>query len=251
MKVHVLQHVRFEGLGSIEPWLVERGADIRYTRFFAGDPLPDLGAVDFLVVMGGPMSVNDEAEFPWLKLEKQTIREAVARDIRVLGVCLGAQLIASAFKSRVYPNPAKEIGWFPIEGLSEGEGAFPFPAQCTVFHWHGETFDLPRGTVRLARSRGCENQAFQLNRQVIGLQFHLEMMPDGVRSIVESCRHELVPGSYIQSAREILHPSATQYRAINQLMSDVLEYLVDPRAHTAPNHESKPGLSEKESHAEG
>ena len=229
MKVHVLQHVPFESLGSIEPWLVKRGADIRYTRFFARDPLPNLHAVDLLVVMGGPMSVNDEAEFPWLRLEKQTIREAVARNIRILGVCLGAQLIASALKSRVYPNPAKEIGWFPIEGVHEGEGVFRFQSQCTVFHWHGETFDLPQGAVRLARSRGCENQAFQLNRHVIGLQFHLEMTPEGVRSIVESCRHELVPGSYIQSAKRMLHTSSRRYRAINQLMSDVLEYLLAPQ----------------------
>ena len=236
MKVHVLQHVPFEGLGSIEPWLIERGADIRYTRFFERMSLPDLDAVDLLIVMGGPMSVNDEAAFPWLKVEKRTIGEAVARDIRVLGVCLGAQLIASALKSRVYPNRLKEIGWFPIQGVHESKGAFRFPSQCTVFHWHGETFDLPGGAVRLARSLGCKNQAFQFNRHVIGLQFHLEMTADAVRSIVESCRHELLPRSpYIQSAREILGTSATRYRVINKLMSDVLEYLVDPRTTTAPN----------------
>jgi GMP synthase-like glutamine amidotransferase len=229
MKVHVLQHVAFEGIGSMEPWLTERGADIRYTRFFENDPLPDLGAVDLLIVMGGPMSVNDEADFPWLKLEKQIIREAVERDIRVLGVCLGAQLIANALRSRVYPNTVKEIGWFPIQGVHEGEGAFRFPSECTVLHWHEETFDLPRGAVRLARSVGCDNQAFQWNRHVIGLQFHLEMTADGARSIVENCRNELVTGSYIQSAREILETPATRYRAINQLMSDVLEYLVDAR----------------------
>jgi GMP synthase-like glutamine amidotransferase len=228
MKVHVLQHVSFEGIGSMEPWLTERGADIRYTRFFENDPLPDLGAVDLLVVIGGPMSVNNEADFPWLKLEKQTIREAMARDIRVLGVCLGAQLIASALRSRVYPNPVKEIGWFPIQGVHEGEGAFRFPSECTVFHWHGETFDLPRGAVWLARSLGCENQAFQWKRHVIGLQFHLEMTADGARSILENCRNELVRGSYIQSTREILETPATRYRTINQLMSDVLDYLVDP-----------------------
>ena len=217
----------------MEPWLTERGADIRYTRFFENDPLPDLGAVDLLIVMGGPMSVNDEADFPWLKLEKQTIRKAVAKDIRVLGVCLGAQLIASALKSPAYPNPVKEIGWFPIQGVHESEEAFRFPSECTVFHWHVETFDLPRGAVRLARSIGCENQAFQWKRHVIGLQFHLEMTADGARSIVQSCRNELTPGSYIQSAREILGVSAARYQAINQLMSDVLEYLVDPRANRA------------------
>ena len=144
MRVHVLQHVPFEGLGSIEPWLVQRDTEIRYTRLFERDPLPDLDAVDLLVAMGGPMSVNDEAQFSWLEPEKRTVREAIEREIRVLGICLGAQLIASALGSRVYPNAVKEIGWWPIQGGIQGtEEAFRFPSQCTVFHWHGETFDLP------------------------------------------------------------------------------------------------------------
>jgi cobyric acid synthase len=126
VKAHVLQHVPFEGLGSFEPWLTERGADIRYTRFFEGDPLPDLGAVDLLVVMGGPMSVNDEADFPWLKLEKQTIRQALARHIRVLGVCLGAQLIASALKSRCILTRLRKSDGFRFRDCTRLRGRFAF-----------------------------------------------------------------------------------------------------------------------------
>ena len=230
MRVHVLQHVPFEGLGSIEPWLAQRGTEIRYTRFFERDPLPDLDAVDLLVAMGGPMSVNDEAQFSWLEPEKRTVREAIEREIRVLGICLGAQLIARALGSRVYPNAVKEIGWLPIQGIHETEEAFRFPSQCTVFHWHGETFDLPGGAVRIARSAGCENQAFQLARHVIGLQFHLETTAAVAHGMVENCGEELVAGSYVQSATEILDVPAARYQAINGLMSDVLTYLVDRRA---------------------
>lgn len=230
MKVHVLQHVPFEGLGSIEPWLTERGGEISYTRLFEGDALPDVGQADLLVVMGGPMSVNDEAQLPWLAPEKRTMREAIAKDIPVLGVCLGAQLIANALGARVYPNPVKEIGWFPIQGVCESDAVFCFPRECTVFHWHGETFDLPDGAVRLASSAGCVNQAFQLKRNVIGLQFHLEMTPEGAHQIVENCGSEMVPGLWVQTAPEVLAASAASYLASNGLMNDVLTYLLDSRA---------------------
>ena len=108
--------------------------------------------------------MNDEVRLPWLEPEKRFVREAIERNIAVLGVCLGAQLIASALGSRVYSGPAKEIGWFPIQRAPEAEGTFRFPSECTVFHWHGETFDLPLGAARLASSAACENQAFQMKR---------------------------------------------------------------------------------------
>ncbi len=114
MKVHVLQHVPFEGLGSIDPWLASRGAEVAYTRFFQNDPLPSPGSMDLLVVMGGPMSVNDEGELAWLAPEKRFVRDAVESGVPVLGICLGAQLIASALGACVYPNRVKEIGWFPF-----------------------------------------------------------------------------------------------------------------------------------------
>ena len=227
MKVHVLQHVPFEELGSIRFWLEARGAQISQTRFFADDPLPSVEGIDLLIAMGGPMSVNDEADLPWLRAEKQVVRDAIDKDIAVLGVCLGAQLIASAVGSRVYPNPVKEIGWFPIQAVASQEGAFRFPSECSVFHWHGETFDLPEGAVRLAKSGPCANQAFQLKGNVIGLQFHLEMTPDAARSILENCRGELTAGPYVQTERELLATPDSRYQEINTLMSDVLAYLVE------------------------
>ena len=127
LRIHVLQHVPFEGLGAIEAWLLDRREDIHYTRFFDGDPLPPHDAVDLLIVMGGPMSVNDEVRLPWLEPEKRFVREAIERNIAVLGVCLGAQLIASPWARGCI---AKEIGWFPIQRAPEAEGTFRFPSEC-------------------------------------------------------------------------------------------------------------------------
>jgi GMP synthase-like glutamine amidotransferase len=177
--------------------------------------------------MGGPMSVNDEDDFPWLVSEKQFIREAINAGKPVLGICLGAQLIASAAGARVYRNSVKEIGWFPIYGTSSEDGAiFSFLPSVKVFHWHGETFDLPSGATRLAKSDGCENQAFQIGKSVIGLQFHLETTPKAAREIVSHCRDELVPSRYIQTKEEILSAKRETYKSINQMMDSVLSFLL-------------------------
>jgi GMP synthase-like glutamine amidotransferase len=226
MRAHYLQHVPFENLGSIEPWLEAAGYSITHTGFFQTSELPDIGDIDLLVVMGGPMSVNDEVEFPWLAREKRFIRSALEGGLPVLGVCLGAQLIANTMGAGVYPNPAKEIGWFPIQGIDpQGDQTFRFPPAVEVFHWHGETFDLPSGAVRLASSEACKNQAFQIGRQVIGLQFHLETTLQSAQELVRHCRAELVPSQYIQSEADILAAAPEKYDGINALMGEVLSYL--------------------------
>jgi len=233
MKVQVLQHVPFEGLGSIETWLSERGASVQTTRFYQSAVLPDPRSIDFVIAMGGPMSVNDERQYPWLKAEKAFIREAVNRELPVLGVCLGAQMIASALGARVFANAHKEIGWFPVQAVSTDADAFRFPRQTTVFHWHGETFDLPPGAVHLARSAGCENQAFQIGRSVIGLQFHLETTPQTADQLIRHCRDERVVGEYIQTEQALRAAPNDAYRGINRLMNDLLSYII--RFQTASN----------------
>ncbi len=226
MRAHYLQHVPFEGLGNIRPWLEAAGCEVSGTRVFESGEFPDLAALDLLVVMGGPMSVNDEADHPWLVEEKQFVRRAIEAGKAVFGVCLGAQLIASALGSRVYPNAEKEIGWFPVHRVGAGDGAtFEFPPSLKVFHWHGETFDLPPGAVRLASSEGCENQAFQVGPSVIGLQFHLETTPESARQIASHCRDELVPSRYVQTEEEILSATPEDYEAIHEVMGRVLGYL--------------------------
>jgi GMP synthase-like glutamine amidotransferase len=229
MKVGVLQHVPFEGLGSIESWLAARGAKIHYTRFFDSPLLPDIADLDLIIALGGPMSVNDEADLPWLKEEKRFISGAIISGKPLLGICLGAQLIASALGARVYPGRHKEIGWFDIERTSNNPDLFQFPKTVTVFHWHGETFDLPPGASRLARSAGCENQAFQIGPRVMGLQFHLETTPESAESIVGHCRAELIGGIFIQSEDELRRISAGSYTAVNALMAQVLSYITRPK----------------------
>lgn len=240
MRVQIFQHVPFEDLGSIRRWLDVRGAGIAYTRFFAGDGPPlELDGVDLLIALGGPMSVNDEAELPWLVAEKQALRDAIARGVPVLGICLGAQLIASALGARVFRNPVKEIGWYPIQGLPSPASAFRFPPTCTVFHWHGETFDLPPGAVRLASSAGCENQALQIGRLVIGLQFHLETTADAAGALLDHCRDELVPGPYVQPEAELRAVPPSRYVPLNALMDEVLTYLAGARARAASDESER------------
>jgi GMP synthase-like glutamine amidotransferase len=228
MQVHVLQHVPFEGLGSIATWLEVRQATIRYTRFFEAPELPPLDSIDMLIILGGPMSANDEDKLPWLVQEKQFIRDAIVREIPILGICLGAQLIASAMGARIYRNPAKEIGWLPIQAVAAPSGTLRLPQECLAFHWHGETFDLPAGAMHLARSKGCENQAFQLNQKIIGLQFHLETTPESAEALLNNCRDELVAGRFIQSEKQLRSVAFSSYQAINAVMSEVLAYISIP-----------------------
>jgi len=227
MRAHYLQHVPFEGLGSIKTWLQSMRAGVSVTKFFEDPALPEADDLDLLVVMGGPMSVNDETDYPWLAAEKQFIRSAIEKDKAVIGICLGAQLIASAMGAAVYPNREKEIGWFPVtaEPVSDADDSFSFPRELLVFHWHGETFDLPEGATRLAESDACENQAFQLGRRVIGMQFHLETTPDAARDIVHHCRDELQLSRYVQSEAEILGAEDSNYTAIKAWMDKVLRFV--------------------------
>lgn len=226
MKVHVLQHVPFEGIGSMERWLAKRDASVGYIRFYESAKLPDPSRCDLVIAMGGPMSVNDESEHPWLVQEKEFIRQAIRLGLPVIGICLGAQLIASALGAKVYSGRHTEIGWFPLEAAVTGEEVFWLPSGVPVFHWHGEAFDLPSGAVHLAKSDACENQAFQIGRNVVGLQFHLETTPESAALILEHCGDELVPGDYVQTDANIRETSETACADINRVMDELLSYVV-------------------------
>ena len=227
MRVHVLQHVAFEGLGSIESWMDAEQAQVSFTRFFAHDPLPAMQDFDLLIVLGGPMSVHDQLDYPWLVDEKVFIQQAVAARKPILGICLGAQLISYSLGASVERNKHKEIGWFDIEAIPpQSQAQFQFPATLKVFHWHGETFSLPARAVHLARSEGCENQAYQYSDHIIALQFHLETTMDTASQIIEHCADELVEGRpYIQSGAEILRQTPDASQTVNALMVSILNYL--------------------------
>lgn len=226
MKIHWLQHVLFEGLGSIADWAVGKGCPLSASRLFAGDLLPPAVDFDLLIVMGGPMSVNDEIGHDWLAGEKRFIAQAMDAGKMVLGICLGAQLIASAAGARVRVNDHKEIGWFPVQKTAAARQTavgHVLAEEAVVFHWHGETFDLPRGAVHLVRSRGCENQAFAVGDRVVGLQYHLETTAQSADALIGHCRHELVKAPYVQAESEIRSQPA-RYGLLNAEMDRLLDY---------------------------
>lgn len=228
MHIHCLQHVPFEGPFGIADWARARGHDLTVTPLYAGAEPPDPSAFDWLVIMGGPMGVSDEGEFPWLAPEKALIRQSINAGKTVVGVCLGAQLIAEVLGGRVYRNADKEIGWMPIELTAAGQASALFgflPPSLQVFHWHGDTFELPAGALHLARSAACGHQAFLYDGRVLGLQFHLESTPASVAAIVAGCADELVPGAYVQGAERILAAEPADYEQINQALFGILERL--------------------------
>jgi GMP synthase-like glutamine amidotransferase len=227
MRVHVLQHASFEGLGCIASWLNSRAAEVSISHLYAGDALPDPPTADWVIVMGGPMSVNDEARFPWLREEKRFVRGAIDAGKKVLGVCLGAQVIAASLGAKVYANAEREVGWHPITSTPEARSSPfgpAFPAVFEAFHWHGETFQLPDGATRLARSEACDTQAFSHGAGVLGLQFHLETTLEGATALCDECPDDLRPGRWIQG-RDLILGDPGRFIALHREMHRVLEHL--------------------------
>jgi len=225
MRVQVLKHVAFEGVGNMSAWLEARGATVDVTRFYQNATLPEIESLDLIIIMGGPMSVNDDARLPWLRDEKSFIAEALARNVPVVGVCLGAQLIANVLGARVYPNEHKEIGWFDVTARPCREGVLPLPDREKLFPWHGDTFELPADSVWLASSEACANQAFRYGSRVVGLQCHPETTPATVDGLVAHCGHELVPGRYIQTEAQLKAVGQDHYQRLAGLMGQVLDYV--------------------------
>jgi GMP synthase-like glutamine amidotransferase len=206
MKIHALIHTPFEKPGYIEQWATAKGHNISLTKLYEPFILPDLSNIDWLIVMGGPMGVYDEDKYPWLKEEKNFIKEAVNLNKVILGICLGSQLVAEALGAKVFTNKFKEIGWFKIQTTMEAEQVDLFnlfPKETVVFHWHGDTYNLPPGAIHLAESDVCKNQAYIFNERVIGLQFHIEVTADLLNEMLEGGSDELNKDKYIQTEAEI------------------------------------------------
>ncbi|MCO5382937.1 MAG: type 1 glutamine amidotransferase [Methanosarcina barkeri] len=208
MKIHCLQHVEFETLGTIAEWIEEKNHSLSITRLYTNENFPGIADFDLLIIMGGPMNIYEYEKYPWLREEKAFIEETISSGKAILGICLGAQLLADVLKAEVLKNKYKEIGWFPVyintETKSETFILNDIPEKFIAFHWHGDTFNLPESSKKLFVSEACENQGFIYKNRVIGLQFHLEMSNRTIGKVIENCRDELVVGKYIQKEEEML-----------------------------------------------
>jgi GMP synthase-like glutamine amidotransferase len=204
MRIHIFQHASYEGLGTIREWADARSHDLSFTRWFAGEVAPTPGEWDLLVVMGGPMNIYEEAEFPWLRAEKACLDAILAEDRPVLGVCLGAQLLADRLGGFVGRNAWSEIGWQTLE-LTRAGAADPvfsaLPERLEAFHWHGDTFAIPPGATHAAFTEACAAQAFRKGR-CVGLQCHLELDPDSLQGLI--AHTESFEGLYVQKPRDFL-----------------------------------------------
>jgi GMP synthase (glutamine-hydrolysing) len=213
-EVLVFQHDPFEDLGFFAEVLEKQRANFRTIRLFHGEiPAEDWEHVSALIILGGPMSVCDEEQYPFLRWEKTIIRAAIDEAVPLLGVCLGAQLIVTALGSAVYHGPVKEIGWYPISITPYGQvdpSLGYLPESPVVFQWHSEGFDLPRGALCLASSVYYENQAFRLGKNIYGLQFHLEMTSTTIERWIDEHSKDLAQIPYI-------HP--------DKIVSDTQNYL--------------------------
>lgn len=229
-RIHCFRHVPFEGLGCIEKWCKQKTYPVTYTDFYESDyQIPSSSEYDVLVVMGGPMGTYEEDEYEWLRAEKKAIKEAIDNNKVVIGICLGSQLIANALGAKVYKNGEKEIGWWKIQFTDEGKKTALFDAfgdEITVFQWHGDTFDLPEGAVRIASSGVCLNQAFLYNEKVLGLQFHFEVDEKGIQLMTGGDLNELQQGGkYVQTIEQI-NAGERVIPANNDLMFKILDKLV-------------------------
>ncbi len=220
MRALVLQHVAVEGPGTLASYLDARGWTLETAALYEGAHLPeDAQGYQAVIVMGGPMGVYDEAEYPFLPDEHQFLRRVLAQGVPVLGICLGSQLLAKALGARVYRNPQKEIGWYTVD-LTPAAAADPLFAGLTspvpVFQWHGDAFDLPVGATPLAASPLCPLQAFRYGDRVYGLLFHLELTPTVIQSWLEVFHNELVSLQGIIDPKRIVAEMPHRFVAYRQ-----------------------------------
>ena len=228
MKVHFIQHVEFEEPAELEKWMINRGYKVSKSMMHNKDLFPNMSDFDMLIVMGGPMGVHDTIKYPWLIREKEFIRRAITERKTVVGICLGAQLIADVLNAKVYKNRYKEIGWFPIKkSRSIGKESIfsDFEKETQVFHWHGDTFDIPKGATRLFSSSGCKNQAFQFGNKVFGFQFHFEVNEKSIMKLAENAASEITDDKFVQT--DVIHKVNPAYitdisKVMDKIMSKVL-----------------------------
>ena len=224
MNIHYLQHVPHEGPGYLEEWAKQRNHRLTVTRLYEEQNFPEMSDFDLLVVMGGPMSVHDDDKIPWLQDEKSFVVHAITDSKKVLGICLGAQLVAHLLGAEIKKSPNTEIGWFPVKKTTNHSMFKDLPDEFTAFHWHGEMFDIPAGAERIFGSEGCDNQGFIYYDEIIGVQFHFETTPEAVEEMLANETIDAPDEKYVQTSEEI--QSKKEYtKLINGYLATILEHL--------------------------
>lgn len=204
MHVHVVQHVPYEGPGLVSEWLASRQSVVT-TQLALTEEYPQPSGVDLLVVMGGPMAADDEQHNPWLMTEKRFVRDVLDAGGRVLGICLGAQILAEVLGGGVRRNAEPEIGWFPLESTGVRSAVLDaLPDGLVVGHWHGDAFDAPPGALVTHTSAATAQQAFIAeDGRALGMQFHLEWDAAALDGLVERHSDELAPAPFVQTTAQL------------------------------------------------
>lgn len=223
----IIQHEPHENAGALDPLLSANGRKVTYCHAYKNDPIPleeELCVLDGVVILGGSMSANDQEKYPFIKDELKMIPQLVKLKVPILGICLGSQLIAKALGSRVYKGSQKEIGWYPLtlsEAATKDNVFGSVGYQTFMFQWHGETFDLPSGAIRLASSPLYPNQAFRYTDRIYGLQFHCEMTDSLIRDWIQTGEKELTEANI--SAEKILEETPRYLPGLRRFVHQLAE----------------------------
>lgn len=223
--VLILQHAEGEWIGSMNDWFTDPSREndfvLKTIRLDHAEKLPELHSFDWLLIMGGPMSVNDEAGYPWLIEEKQFINQAIKAGKTIIGICLGGQLIAAASGAEVYPNNTAEIGWFPV--MRTDIDVTWLPEMAKLLSWHGDCFRVPAGAIPFATSAITPCQGFSLGKRIWALQFHLEAQPGTVNAFLAFENDGLPDGEYVQNETQLrINEFLPQSRVIMHRLLDSL-----------------------------
>lgn len=223
MKMLIVTHATFESPGSIKVWADKNGFETTEVKPYAGEEIPDINDFDFIVVMGGPQSPLAMESAPYLKDEIEMLTKALKSNKRIIGVCLGAQLIAEALGAKTEKSPNREIGCYPLEIIPNSDPVFGHVgSQVEVMHWHSDMPGIPEGAELLAKSEGCPRQIYRYGDRVYGFQCHFELTKELVQGMIKHCPDDLKPGNYVMNVEELLN---VDYSPINQKMDMVLDHL--------------------------